>query len=152
MCYTSAALIFIYERKRLLHKIGLKRSAQMRIFTIFFAKGDQGNSGKRPRPLLNSVLTCNCHSSSLQLSPTIFLAVPFGRLPRNRATTNQVSRPLPIAIIAAKRSRGTPLGSIFCSPRCIGESLDFRDDRVRLFCIVAFFTISTFFLSRVRRV
>lgn len=109
MCYPSTALTFIYERKKLGEKRVKTISANANICNIF-CKSGSGEQWKKVQPLLNSVLTCNCHSSSLQLSPTMFFAGPFDRLSRSPATSNRVSRPLPIAIIAAKRLRGTPLG------------------------------------------
>lgn len=145
MCYT--ALTFIYERKKVLHRKRLKRSAQMRIFAIFLAKGDQGNSGKRydhfsiqywhvtvirraysiPDDFLRSLST-GCQLRRIESRDRFQL--------RSLRQKDRAARLWVDFLIAASRRR------IARFSRWSGPS----------FCIVAFFALSAFFLSRVRQV
>lgn len=135
MCYTSTARIDFYLWEK-------ESSPQNRVKTIgananiydIFCKRRSREQWKKVRPLLNSVLTCNCHSSSLQLSPTIFLAVSFDRFGRGTEVRRIKSRDRFQLRSLQQKDRAARLWpSIFCSPRRVGESLDFRDDRLRLF-------------------
>jgi len=151
MLYFDYIIIFIYKRKKYKRKKPPQKMVKINANAIFFCKSESSEEEKGTTTFLNSVLTCNCHSSSLQLSPTIFLVAPVDRLPLNPTTSNRLATASNCNHCSKKMTRHA-FGSIFWSLHRVGESLYFRDDRA-IFLHHCFFSFSsTFFLSRVYRV
>lgn len=143
---------YLWEKETFIEKLKKKRSTLMCRYSRYFLKNNKKKREKKAELLLNSVLICNCHSSSLQLSPTIFLAPTGFRGTELRRIESRDC--FQLRSHCGKKDTRRAFGPIFWSPRHVGELLDFRDHCHSVFLHRRFFReirVSSFFPSRVHR-